>query len=180
MIRRIFIFVLICSSLQAFDAIAQDFIVTKSGDTINGVMNKNLLGKLILKVTDGQKFEVALEDVNSYYLAGKRALFIAKQIPKKSKPSYVEVLERGKINLYEHNVKTPEGVVITNWYANKDSDVLEDIITSQLFSKVKPREELFMKLISDNDALLAAYKLEKKYNFGVKRNYIKAYNLAIR
>ena len=180
MIKRLIIFILICSSLQGFNAIAQDFIVTKSGDTLKGTLNKNFLGKLILHVRGDKEIEVSIEEVKSYYFATKGTLFIAKEIPKKNKPSYVEALERGRINLYEYKVKTPEGIIITTWFATKDNDVLEDIITSQLFSKVKPREELFIKLISDNDSLLAAYKLEKKYNFDVKRNYIKSYNLAAR
>lgn len=159
----------------------EDFIITLENDTIKGKIKVGLLSKYVFENNGGEKINISPEKINSYYLSDKKQKFVANTLPdiKNKNRYFFKVLEEGRINLYQREVRTPENVLITTWYASKLGGEWKDIITDQLFSKVKPREAVFSELISDNEDLAKLYQSEKKYNFAVKRKYIRIYNQKI-
>lgn len=155
-----------------------DFIITLKNDTIKGTIKTGLLSKYVFESNDGEKINISSDKINGYYLSDKKEKFVVNTLPdpKNKKRYFFQVLEEGRINLYQHEERTPEGVRIITWYVSKLGGGWKDIFTDRLFSKIKPREIIFNDLISDNEDLAKSYQSEKKYNLAVKRKYISTYN----
>ncbi|MFF5382336.1 hypothetical protein [Pedobacter suwonensis] len=170
---------LFCIALCAFFSrvnAQEDFIITLKNDTILGSIKPGLLSQYILESNGGENISFSPETVNGYYLFKKKQKFISNNIPKSEKRYFLRVLEAGKINLYEHKVRTPEGVWIITWFASKEGGGWVDIITDRIFAKIKLRKDIFAELIGDNKGLNESFQEEKKYNFDIVRKYVVNYN----
>lgn len=172
-------YILFCTALCAFFSrvnAQEDFIITLKNDTIFGNVKPGLLSDYILKSKVGENISFSPKTVNGYYLFKKKQKFISSNIPNSEQKYFLQVLEAGKINLYEHKVRTPEGVWIITWFANKEGREWADVITDRLFAKIKLRKDIFANLIGDNKGLNESFQEEKKYNFDIVRKYVMNYN----
>ncbi|MFA4870481.1 MAG: hypothetical protein WC623_19955 [Pedobacter sp.] len=164
-------------------ALAQnDYIVTLKNDTLRGEVKNTLFGyKHRFKETGQSKSNlITVKNTKLYSKISNKKVntYEARILPDKKKPIFMELLEKGDINLYELIVYNGgmNGSTTTNWYASKGSGPLFSLKTSALAFNRADKEKSFEQLLSDNPALWANFKAEKSFSFKVLRKYINLYN----
>ncbi|NHA05634.1 hypothetical protein G7092_17615 [Mucilaginibacter sp. HC2] len=155
-----------------------DYIITKQGDTIAVKLKYNWLGNILYELPGSTNFGSVTEDKLKDYHWSKMnpQTFIAAILPGQDKPTFVALLERGEINLYElisHRYRA----TTKYWYANKKNMPLVEINNERrLFGTDKQLVQHFTDLINDKQQVYLAFKQQNKYNFKVIRKLIQQYN----
>jgi hypothetical protein len=110
-------------------------------------------------------------------------LYHAVYIDSNKKPTFLPVLEKGKISLYYQVFETYSsryGTTSTvSWFAGKNSDHVETIKTTGLNLSGKSRAERrldFSKLLMDNKAVYDKFIADDKFGFDDVRNIVHLYN----
>ena len=192
---------LFCARAFAQDDIIDGFngyLINFKNDTIKCQIGASYLSatltfrlKLRYRVDTTRDFKkINPDSVKEFYWSHDSSTYVSKVLPKDDKPVFVELLEKGRINLYQSlhasiaitmNVSS-----LTQWYANKNADSLKQIkiastnlLGNGAIGSHKDREKAFMDMIADNPDLLDRYKAARKsadYSFELIRYYIKTYN----
>jgi len=106
--------------------------------------------------------------------------FVLKTLPGYLTKSYVQWLERGRINLYGIQANNQNGTTSYTWYASKGSDSLIQIKAEfKGQGSHKDRVNAFMNLISDNPKLLNWFKENMEDvgdSFDIIRACVRTYN----
>ncbi|MDO3626179.1 hypothetical protein [Mucilaginibacter sp. BT774] len=160
-----------------------DYIISLKNDTIKCHLGSRFSGKLTYKVDGAHRAKpFDADSVNGFYRSEDSSFFVPRRLPGADKLTFLRLLERGKINLYEKNASNANSISFF-WYVSKNNDSLKfiKIGTTGIYigSSRKSREQVFMNLIADNPALLDKYKEERKstnYNFELIEFYVKLYN----
>lgn len=163
----------------------KDYIVNLSNDTLWGEVKKPLIGKPRFTET-GQSKSISITEKNAK--AYRRTInsnesesFVAKVLPKRSKPIFLERLEDGNVQLFEL-IQTSNSMYASSttksWYVCKAGGELFNIKTNALSFARAEKENNLEGLLGDNKELWNQFKTENDFSFKVLRNYIKLYNQA--
>lgn len=197
--------IVICSLLLSFTkAFAQeqdsngiiynDYVLNLKNDTIRCHIIKvkgpdsNLAVKY--RIAEGQSAKtLSADSVRELFFSDDSSVYMPKYLPNLRKHGFLQVIERGKINLYQflrEQATTSTYVGISVWYASKNMDTLK-IVNTSVFSLIniyhtgtrKEHKKAFMELIADNPELLARFKTaieSADFSYDLTRYYIKTYN----
>ncbi len=174
-----------------------DYIITNNGDKVMGEVKSHTVDKVKF-LPAGQKKSAKYKpsEIKEAYKAG-HGVFRSILVPKRKKPCFLQVLEDGKIKLYEYykvsynyygmygsSMSVGPGLgygggynsTKKTWYAQKDGGELVDIKTNQIWGSRKARKEGFLNLVNDNKHVADRYAAEDKFNFDFVRSLIVEYN----
>jgi hypothetical protein len=173
---------LTCYGLQS--KAQNEYVITSNGDTLKCEIKSGTLFNLTPRyktatMTDFARLDPAV--VKQYQRKKEKHPFRAVVPPNKKHPTYLEVLEEGKINLYEQVITSgafPHSYTNTYWYASKGTDSLTQVKTSALLSSNsrKDRKQAMLNLISDNKMVLDQYVAADDFGFDQIRATIHYYN----
>lgn len=171
-----------------------DYIIMNDGTKVLGEMKSHTVKKVRFKA-DGskktQRFKPA--DITEAYKTGNKK-FRSVELPNKNGKYFVEVLQDGKIKLYEffkgaagYRYSAPNpyggaGFATTGnnpaqyWYAQKDGGELVEVKSNQIWGSRKARKDNLSALIADNPQVLNRYNKEDKFTFDFIRSLIEEYN----
>lgn len=185
-----------CSCLLALIALTahaqkkSDYIITAKGDSLpctvsipffNGVLPK-------YKTNDMDKaVKVDPIEVKEYSTKNGKYIYASAYKSGNKRPEFMEVIEKGKIYLYEvintyqsYTASTPTySSSIQNWYISKGDNKAKSLKTSSFFFFDKSRQERkddFGEMIKDNQAVYDKYITGKKFTFKELRKLIHLYN----
>ncbi|TSD66148.1 hypothetical protein FFF34_001740 [Inquilinus sp. KBS0705] len=173
-----------------------DYIINYKSDTVKCAIGKGFLAKnYSYKLTpDGKSVKISIDDVKEYYIAKDKILNRAVIREGKDKREYMQLIEGGKIDLYEKNTTTtygsgPNQMINTTsntlWYISKGSDTVKEVKNNEvsifsLFNKSrKDRKSDFVEMIHDNKEVYDKYIADDKYSFKQVQRLVHYYNTGI-
>ena len=175
--------IFITAIILTFNANAQsDYVITVKGDSIPCKISIPLIGSNKYKSDAMSGPEKIKPDViKEYYIARKNFRQRAVFRDNSTKPTYMTVIERGKISLYEmvySNYYNGMTTTTVTWYVSKGSDNVSDLKTSALFSfkSRQTRKDDFAEMLKDNKVVYDLYISEDKFSFKQIRNLVHLYN----
>jgi hypothetical protein len=175
------------------------FIGTASGQTDYVINNDNvkIMGEVkslnfnkVKFIPDGekkvQKFNA--RQIKEAYKSGKpKVRSIEMAIGER--PLFLDVLEDGKIKLYEYFRSSPgyagggvggfggsAGSNSKKWYAQKGEEKIIELKTNGIWGSRKARRDSFFNMIKDIDKVKERYEKVDKFNFDLVRSLIEEYN----
>jgi hypothetical protein len=175
--------VMLVSKLNVY---AQDYVVTLKGDTIPCQLSVTPTGNIKYK-TDNATDLVKMNQccIVDYYIARKKTLkrfvFINSD-ENEWRPELVNVIENGKISLYESVDVSPtyngEPSLSTVWSVGKGTDSARTVITSSMFGSAtkQSRKDELSKMLMDNKDVYNKYIADDRFSFKQIRNIIHLYN----
>lgn len=186
---------LVFFSLITLQASAQtDYVISKDGIKTMGEVRNYQVKRVRFKPVGEKKAKTYNPDkVNEFYKAG-HGTFRAITLNNDKRPTFLHVLEDGKIKLYEYLVsgRTYGGPTYyggnmsgfsngysyskQRWYAQKDGSELAEVKSNSIWGSRKNRKDAFSNLIGDNDHVLQRYKDEDKFTFDFIRSLVVEYN----
>jgi len=175
---------IICTAfmLFAYKLKAQDYVIKANGDSVACTINKPLIGAMKYQPNGSGGYEkITPETIKEYYIAKRNNMQHSVMMSKHSKPVFMTVIEKGKINLYELIVTMYTGTMTTEsktWYASKGEGEVIELKTSSLFlgtSKQKRKDEL-ADMFMDNNDVYNKYQAEDKFSFNQIRLLVHLYN----
>jgi hypothetical protein len=184
MIRKFFFILITFSSLDGKSQ--SDYIINNTGDTTYGKITHNVLKKPRF-AANGKTITCKPEMIREYYQSNRDRLVCSRNLPGEETPIFLDVLEKGKIMLYEIETKmrtnTGTGMpntsitsTTTTWYAQKGVQQLREIKTNIISGSRADRKDALLFLINDNAELLARFKSEPSFSFEMIRKLIQDYN----
>jgi hypothetical protein len=187
---KISIIIIICLFLQLSELYAQnDYVITKNNDTIFCKIRTNgFNGRKQFKGDKSEKFiTIKPDSVIQYFIAGDTATYVLKTLPDKKYATYVQWVERGRLNLYRYefqvSASATQTLTETYWYANKLNDPpiqIKHYSTSivGLAHSQKEEKEAFINLFSDNPNLTERIvnDIKNHYDWGFIQYFIEKYN----
>ncbi|WP_419701898.1 hypothetical protein [Mucilaginibacter sp. NFX135] len=156
-----------------------DYVIMMNGDSIPCNINISIFSGFRYSTTDSTKLtKIKPDKVKEYYVARRHILWGSTTKEDHSSRVFLELLEKGKINLYEDYYPSTYGVNKIEWYVSKGSDTSKKLKSSgMLFSSSrKERKDNFSELIKDNEAVYNKYTTENKFTYDQLRNLIHWYN----
>ncbi len=177
------LFGLACLAFTQTAMAQKEYIVTLKRDTLWGEVSKTIFGKpRFAEAGQSKTIAINVKNTKAYHRIislKKSETFVARILPEKSKPIFLQLHEQGDIQLYEmeRTSGTMYGsVTVTSWFASKGDGPLIYLKTSGLSFARAEKENNFEQLLGDSPALWAKFKAEKSFSFSMLRNYIKLYN----
>jgi len=186
------------SILFFFNVYAQDdYVITAKGDSLPcKVSNPSLFSfsdYLSYKTQEMNKpLKIKADEIDSYYIKRQRAVFQSVFLPGSNKPTFLKVIEKGKINIFEKIVTTytnggnsqlaPTTSSATLWYISKGSNHVNELKTNQLFFPGKSKNERkddFIDMLKDNQDAYAYYLKEKDFSFERLKTIVHFYNTGV-
>ncbi|MBS1526821.1 MAG: hypothetical protein JST19_14290 [Bacteroidetes bacterium] len=159
-----------------------NYVLTTNGDTIKCDFRRPFMGMLRYKPVGSDKFiKITTNDIKEYYNTKDSATVVATFLPDQSYPEFVNLLERGKINMYEKVVITYSRYGSTTtyyWYVNKGVGVLKELKATTLFTdgSRKERKKMFSDMIADDEPLKAQFEADNDFSLKRLQYYIREYN----
>jgi hypothetical protein len=166
-----------------------DYFVTTRNDTVYCQIKdghyRSFVSKGLMqyKNSTGKTYQVRLDTVQAFFVAGDTAIYVLKYLPVSNSRVYLRWLEKGKINLYEElayaNNYSEENKY---WFISKGTESLVQIKTNGTYGNIgsrKDRVKAFLNAVSDCPNVTTELKytdLDKNYDFDVVRGFIKMYN----
>lgn len=153
-----------------------DYLVTVTGDTLKFPIKANYFGGgYRYSTTDKKKHKIQPEEIKEFYLAADTMLHRAIKVAPASHPVFVEVLEDGKIKLYERSIQSKYGVTVY-WYVSSDNVPLTLIKTNgfEAASRDSRKALLNRMMAGDMEALKGIN--DKGLTYEDVRSSIKIYN----
>jgi len=159
-----------------------DYVITVKGDSIPCKITTPLIGKPKYKVdstSDSKKIKP--NEIREYYIAHKDFRERSVYTDSTSKPIFLSVIEKGRINLYElvtTHYNNGFTTSTTEWYVSKGSDYVTDLKTSSLFATKsrQKRKDLFGDMVKDNKTVYDKYMADDKFSFKQIRSLVHLYN----
>ena len=168
----------------------RDKVVTASGDTISCEISHRFpsTGVKYRKAKHEKAINITTDSVKGYYMANestwyRRVYYDDKGLlGGKVRPSFMSVVESGKINLYQMIITTTTyggiGMTYSNsnteWFVSKGSDT-GVMVKGALFGRQKRKNE-FSDLLTDNQGVYNRYLADDKFSFDEIRNLVCLYN----
>jgi hypothetical protein len=155
-----------------------DYVIMMNGDSIPCNVNISIFKGFRYSTTDSTKLtKIKPDKIKEYYVARRHILW-GSAVKEDSSRVFLELLEKGKINLYEDYYPTTYGSNKIQWFVSKGSDTLQKLKSSgMLFSSPrKERKDNFSEMIKDNEAVYNKYTTENKFTYDQLRNLIHWYN----
>ncbi|MGZ4001238.1 MAG: hypothetical protein ACXVIY_11440 [Mucilaginibacter sp.] len=159
-----------------------NYVLTIKGDTIKCNFKKPFMGKLRYVPLESDKaIKITTDDIKEYYDAKDSVMVVAAVLPGETSPKFLDLLERGKINMYERIVITNSQYGSTTtyyWYVNKGNDLLKELKATTIFTdgSRKERKKMFSEMIADDEPLKAQFEADSDFGLGRLRYYIRQYN----
>lgn len=195
--RFLSIFIFLFSLTSSITLYAQtDYVITNDGVKVMGEVKSHNVDKVKF-IPDGEKKtkKYKPEDIKEAYKAG-HGIFCSLILPGDKKASFLQLLDKGKIELYEffkNGYTTMYGTPMSNgpspgpfvgvrsnpvryWYARKEGGDLVEIKTNMIWGSRKDRKDNFSALIKDNDHVLNRYQTKDKFTFDFIQSLIVEYN----
>jgi hypothetical protein len=189
----LFIFSLVILTNTSF-AQRIGYIITQKNDTIycdkvefvglnfNYKINFNFKYKINYKyrVKRNDDFkDIDITNIKEFQLTSDSSIYIAKLLPDNDKTEFVQWLERGRVNVYQHwlpPINGGQSDII--WYFSKDNGPLVPLITNRLSLPMsrKDRKKAFINLLSEQPDLVTWYEADDFFEFDNLRDYIHRYN----
>jgi len=172
---------------NAFAQKKQDYIIVNSGDTIFSKIRGSESGLKNYSINGGTPIRIFPDEVKEFYCSRLYNVPYASKVLPNGKRDFVQVLMRGKINLYQiYNSSTtmsPMGGVNTHStvyiYACKyDTDSLQLIKSTALINKNSPdeRRAIFRGLIADDKSVLDKFTADNSYSIKQIFSIVEEYN----
>ncbi len=188
------IFLLLALSVKAQ---TDDYAITKNGDTVKCLMtfpdgftptDHLYLGGANIKYRTGDTYKegtISPFDFKEFYCFREKLLCRSVFIKAEEGRTFMKVLEKGKINLYQFAYP---GFNITNqsrnqsyyviWYVSKGSDTVKELKTDGFIMKSRKKERLdnLAEMLMDNKAVYDKFMVKNVFSFGRLRNFVHLYN----
>jgi hypothetical protein len=191
----VFLFSLLLFLMFKLDVQAQsDYIINNDGNKVMGeVKNHNVDKVKFLPAGEKKAQKFKPEDIKEAFKAG-HGIFQSQNLPNGKGRFFVQLLEDGKIKLYEffkNGYTTTYGAPVAYggtgtfsygnnptryWYANKEGGDLVEVKSNQIWGSRKNRKDNFSALINDNQHVADRYQTEDKFTFDFIRSLIVEYN----
>ena len=175
----------------------QDYVITIKGDTVKCKIKKQFLGGLRYK--NGKMMgavDISSENIRGYFLHKDNTSWQSvineedkHEVADSTKHEFMEVLEKGKICLFQeiwsetygnigYNYQRNLSSSGTNWYVSTGSDTVTQIKTNAgwLAKSRKDRKKYVAALFSDNQAVYNKFIAGDDFSFDQLRNLIHLYN----
>lgn len=159
------------------------YIITQKNDTIKGELKIRAFGRPVFKPADKADFTPIILDTLKEYQLKDSSVWVAERLPTTSmnfisKPQFVQLLETGKIRLYQQT--GTDRYRLRTWYVAQTPDSLiaiktDDIVLAGGGSK-KGRKEILAAMFADQPDIKAAFNATGKFDFDTIRLYIHKYN----
>ncbi|BAU55222.1 hypothetical protein [Mucilaginibacter gotjawali] len=169
----------------AFTVKAQsDYVITVGGDSISCKIIAPAFGPIKYQsaAMDAPK-RIKSDEIKEYYLSGDRQLYRAVFINYDKRATYLNVIENGKISLYEvinttYSSMTMASITTKVWYIGKGTNYVKDFKSNGLFNSRSrnERKDGFAEMLEDNKNIYDKYRTEDKFSFEQIRNLIHLYN----
>jgi hypothetical protein len=159
-----------------------NYVINTKGDTIKCDFKKPFMGKLrYMPLGSDKAIKITIDDIKEYYNAKDSAMVVAAVLPNETSPKFLNLLEKGKINMYEKIVITSSQYGSTTtyyWYVNKGNDLLKELKATTLFTdgSRKERKKMFSEMITDDEPLKAQFEADSDFSLERLRYYILQYN----
>jgi hypothetical protein len=184
--KPLFIKLLLCgiTLLIAFNARAQepDYVITLKGDTIRCKVSRSIFGAFSYRVTvvDDSK-RIKTNEIKEFNMAKKKTLYTLVHRDDKNKPEFMEVVEKGKISLYQvtyYSYSQYGSTTTTNWFVGKGSDTVSILKTNGLFAtrSRQQRKDSFSEMLKDKKEIYDKYVAEDKFSFEQIQSLVHQYN----
>lgn len=173
---------------------AQDYMITKNGDTIKcSITGPSTWGFYKYKTAENaEAAKIRTSEVKEFYMAEKKTLTHVVFIKKKKyvMSLFMPVVEKGKINLYEVTTGAymyygATGTSSYNTtkvcYISKGTDTVSELKTNVIFNSEfrQSSEDKFAEMIKDNAAVYNTYITNNEFSFKELRNLIHMYNTGL-
>ncbi|HEX3384475.1 MAG TPA: hypothetical protein VHS53_04775 [Mucilaginibacter sp.] len=161
---------------------AFNYVLTVKGDTIKCEFKRPLLGKIrYVPVGSDKAVKITTEGIKEYYTAKDTTLVVAAVLPGDTDPEFINLLERGRINMYEKVVITYSRYGSNTsyyWYVNKDNDPLKELKATTIFTdgSRKERKKMFSEILADNIPLQGQFEADNDFSLKRLQYYIHEYN----
>jgi hypothetical protein len=189
----------ICLFLLTFltvNVIAQkksDYVITASGDSLSCTISESFFSSVLPKYKTADMSKAVRVDpllIKEYSTNNGKHIYASAYMPNAKEPRFSEVLEKGKIYLYEIINEYQSGGFGTaptynstkNWFVSKGSDKMQSLKTSSFFFLDKSRNDRkddFGEMLKDNRTVYDKYQTDKKFSFKELRKLIHLYNSGI-
>jgi hypothetical protein len=178
----------------AVNVYAQDYVITAKGDSLPCKISISIFnGSGSYKTANMSKsVKIKPDEIKTYYLSKKNKLYFSLILPGKTEPQLLQVLERGKINLYEQIILTTTVPVYnryggmmggstssTFWYIAKGTGEIKELKTSDIVFWGKSKSERkndFGDMLMDNKSVYDKYIQDAQFGFTQIRNLVHLYN----
>ena len=181
-IARLLLLVFTCIFINKVNAQA-GYIITQKNDTIKGEVKMRAFGRPQFKPSNKADFKPIVLDTLKEYQLKDSSIWVTKRLPTTSmnfisKPQFVQLLETGKINLYQQT--GTDRYRLRTWYVAQTPDSLIAIKTDDIFlaggGGKKGRQEILSNMFADQPDVQAAFNATGKFDFDTIRLYIHKYN----
>jgi len=161
-----------------------DYVVTVGGDSIACKLSMPLFGALKYQsATMSVPKKITPDEIREYYSSDDQQLYRAVYPTHYLKPTYLSVIENGRISLYEatnriYNSTNMITTTTTTWYIGKGTAYVKDVKSNTLFASRSrnERKDDFAEMLKDNKNVYDKYQAEDKYSFEQIRKLIHLYN----
>jgi hypothetical protein len=173
---------LLLLSFFALNAFSQKgYIITKNGDTIKCIVQKELIGKgAKYKLSKNGDFKkVDPDSIREYQLTSNGSIYLLQYLHGTN--NYVKWLEKGKINMFEEHytittVATQYGnnaIGTTAYYVCKGDLILQPLPADDVECR-----KMIMDMLGDNFNLAVAFRASNDVSVDNIEDYVKQYNKA--
>jgi hypothetical protein len=159
-----------------------NYVLNRKGDTIKCDFKKPFMGKLrYVPLGSDKAIKITTDEIKEYYRAKDSVMVVATVLPGERSPDFVNLLERGKINMYERIVITYSNYGSTTtyyWYINKGSDPLKELKATTIFTdgSRKERRKMFSEMIADDESLKGQFEADNDFSLKRLQYYVHEYN----
>lgn len=174
-----------------------DYIINNDNTKIMGEVKSHSVDKVkFIPVGEKKVQKFNAQQIKEAYQAG-HGIFRSVITANDKKPSFLQVLEDGKIKLYEYYKGTMMygapaygggmagggmgfGTVYNNtkkrWYAQKDGGEVVEVKSNGIWGSRKDRKDNFLNMIKDNAHVTGRYEKADKFSFDFVQSLIVEYN----
>ena len=158
-----------------------NYVLTVKGDTIKCDFKKPFMGKLrYVPLGSDKAIKITTDFIKEYYNAKDTVMVAAAILPNRTTPEFLNLLEWGKINMYQRVVITSGYVnsITYYWYVNKGSGLLKELKTTTIFTdgSRKERKKMFSEMIADDEPLKGQFEADNDFSLKRLQYYIHTYN----
>lgn len=173
-----------------------DYVINNDGAKIMGEVKSHNVDKVkFIPANEKKAQKFNAEQLKEAYKAG-HGVFRSVAAAEGKKPSFMQVLEDGKIKLYEYfKTSTMYGAPAggfgngaigstynstkKRWYAQKDGGEVVEVKSNGIWGSRKNRKDNFFNMIKDNVHVAERYENADKFSFDFVQSLIEEYNALI-